>query len=50
LVPGLAVLAIALAGCGSRSSKNPSGLYIVTQDGRAGYIDHQGKFVWNPTR
>src|SRR5215208_5754955 len=39
----------ALLGCQGRAGdKNPSGLFVVTQGGRQGYIDKTGKMAINP--
>ena len=44
-----AALALLLAaGCDRRSEKNPSGLFVVTQNGRVGYIDREGEVVIPP--
>src|SRR5262245_25237167 len=45
----LAMLWIMALGCQGRAGdKNPSGLFVITQGGRQGYIDKKGKIVINP--
>src|ERR671915_535582 len=47
LVPVL--LLLVCAGCkGTGKERNPSGLWVVTQGGRAGYINREGKLAITP--
>src|SRR5262245_43788477 len=46
-IAGLALVLVLLActACRQGKERNPSGLFVVTQGGRAGYLNKEGKLV-----